>query len=507
MIKIFDTTLRDGEQSPGCSMNLQEKIQVAKQLERMKVDVIEAGFAIASQGDFESVSTVAKEIKNSTIASLSRARQKDIDVAWEAVKHAESPMIHTFLATSDIHLQHKLKISRDQCKAMSVEAVKYARSLCPLVEFSCEDATRTDLDFLVEMVTAVIEAGATTVNIPDTVGYTEPFEYYHIIKTLVDRVPRIDEVDISVHCHNDLGMAVANSLAAVKAGATQVECTINGIGERAGNAAMEEIVMALKTRKDVYGIETGVTSTEIMRASNLVQSITGVKAQPHKAIVGVNAFAHESGIHQHGMLQNQETYEIMTPESIGLNKNKLVLGKHSGKHALRDKIEDLGYTITEEELGDIFVKFKDLADEKKDIFDEDIEALLVGEMAEVEGGYTLVDYQTSTSQDRDSKTIIKVEKDGVEKEVMGSGKGPIDAAFDALGQLFGEEIVLHDFKIQSVTEGQDALGETKLILTKDGFDYSGKGVSNDIIRSSIEAYINGVNHMEYFAERRKGFAE
>lgn len=503
MIKIFDTTLRDGEQSPGCSMNLEEKLQIARQLDKMGVDIIEAGFACSSKGDFESVSKVAEVVENATVASLSRATKKDIDIAWDAVKHAKHPMIHTFIATSDIHLEYKLKITREECKKMAIEAIKHAKSYCDQVEFSCEDATRTDIDFLIEMVEAAIEAGATNVNIPDTVGYTEPFEYYKMIKALKDNVKGIDDITLAVHCHNDLGMATANSLAGVMAGANQIECTINGIGERAGNTAMEEVVMALETRYDVYKDKTNIKTTEIARASSLVQTITGVKVQPHKAIVGANAFAHESGIHQHGMLANQQTYEIMTPESVGFTKTNLVLGKHSGKHALRDKIEELGYTISDEELNNIFDKFKNLADEKKEIFDEDIEALMIGEMAKVEGGYKLLDYQTTTSEGKDSKTIIKVSKDDEETEVVGSGRGPIDAAFDSLGKLFGGSITLEDFKINSVTKGRDALGETKIIISKDGSKYSGKGLSNDIIKSSIDAYINAVNHMEYFSERRK----
>lgn len=507
MIKIFDTTLRDGEQSPGCSMNLEEKVQIAKQLDKMGVDVIEAGFAISSQGDFESVSRVAEVVENATVASLSRSRKKDIDVAWDAVKHAKYPMIHTFIATSDIHLEYKLKMTRQECKAQAIKAVEYARSLADQVEFSCEDASRTDIDFLIEIVEAVIEAGATTVNLPDTVGYAEPFEYYEMIKKVKENVKGIDDITLAVHCHNDLGMATANSLAGVMAGANQIECTINGIGERAGNCAMEEVVMALDTRFDVYRDKTNIDTRELTRASNLVQTITGVRVQPHKAIVGVNAFAHESGIHQHGMLANQATYEIMTPESVGLTDTKLVLGKHSGKHALRDRIEVLGYTISDEDLQDVFVKFKDLADEKEEIYDEDIEALMIGEMADVEDGYDLVDYQTSTSEGKDSKTIIKLAKNGQEKEVVGSGKGPIDAAFNALGQIFQDQVILEDFKIASVTKGTDALGETKIILSKDGNRYSGKGLSNDIIKSSIEAYINAVNHMEYFAERRKSIGD
>lgn len=503
MIKIFDTSLRDGEQSPGCSMNLQEKIQVARQLERLNVDVIEAGFAVASQGDFDAVEAVAREVKFASVASLSRARKEDIDVAWQALRKAERPMIHTFLATSDIHLKHKLKISRIQCKEMAEDAIRHAKTYCPWVEFSCEDASRTDEDFLIEMVELAIRAGATTVNIPDTVGYSEPFEFYQLIKNIMDKVEGIDEIDLSVHCHNDLGMATANSLAAVRAGASQLECTINGIGERAGNCALEEVTMALHTRKDIYGLETGINIKEIVRSSRLIQNITGNKLQANKAIVGINAFRHESGIHQHGILEEKSTYEIMTPESIGLYENKLVLGKHSGKHALKEKINELGYEVTDENLGEIFIQFKNLADDKKEIFDEDIEALMLGEMSDLKSGYSLVDYQTITIQDRDSKTIIKLEKDGSQKEVVGTGKGPIDSAFDGLAKLFNGEFTLEDFKIQAVSEGKDALGETMIVLAKDEKKYSGKGLSNDIIKSSIKAYINAINKIEYFLDKKK----
>ncbi len=501
MIKIFDTTLRDGEQSPGCSMNLNEKIQMAKQLERLGVDIMEAGFARASRGDFEAVQSIANTVENAAVYSLARSIDKDIDVAWEAVKGATEPGIHVFLATSDIHLQHKLRMTREECIEMAVKAVKYASKYTPNIEFSAEDATRTDLEFLAQVYSEVIKAGATTINVPDTVGYAEPREFYDRIRYVLENTVGVEDVIVSVHCHDDLGMATANSLAAVQAGATQVECTVNGIGERAGNAALEEVVMALKTRADVYGIDTRINTVEIMNTSRLLQNITGSKVQANKAIVGDNAFAHESGIHQHGVLQEATTYEIMTPESVGLTENVMVLGKHSGKHALKDRLDSLGYTINEEELDEIFNKFKDLADEKKTVYDDDIAALVLGEMSKVEGGYELVDYSTATSEGKDSKTIIKVSKNGESREVVGSGKGPIDAAFNALGEIFGDEMVLEDFNIYSVTHGEDALGETKLDLSKDGKRFVGKGVSNDIIKSSILAFINAVNHMEYFLER------
>ncbi len=495
MIRIFDTTLRDGEQSPGCSMHLNEKIQMAKQLERMGVDIIEAGFAISSKGDFEAVSEVAKVVKNSTICSLSRSVKGDIDAAYEAVRHAESPMIHVFLATSPIHMKYKLEMTEDQVYERAVEAVRYARSLCPNIEFSCEDASRSELPFLYRVVEGVIDAGASTINLPDTVGYTTPQEYYEFIQSIKENTPNIDKAIISVHCHNDLGMAVANSLSAVLAGATQIECTVNGIGERAGNTAMEEVVMALKTRHDFYKKDTRIVTTEIMKSSTLLSTITGVRVQPHKAIVGINAFAHEAGIHQHGVLKNKETYEIMTPESVGLKENMMVLGKHSGKHALRDRLIEMGYEVSDEELNALFVKFKELADEKKTVYDKDIEALVIGAYSEVEDGFVLVDYQTATSEGKDAKTIIKVQYQDEMIENIGTGKGPIDAAFDAMGKITGQEVRLKDFSIYSLTQGKDAVGETVVKLERDGKMYSGKGLSTDIIKSSILAYINAINHM------------
>lgn len=502
MIRIFDTTLRDGEQSPGCSMHLNEKIQMAKQLERMGVDIIEAGFAIASKGDFESISEVAKAVKDSTVASLARCLPKDIDAAYEAVRHAESPMLHVFLATSPIHMKYKLEMKEDEVYERAVESVRYARKFCSNIEFSCEDASRSELPFLYRIIEGVIDAGATTVNIPDTVGYTTPQEFEAFIRAIRENTPNIDKAVISVHCHNDLGMGVANSLSAVLAGAGQIECTVNGIGERAGNAALEEVVMALQTRKDFYQKETRIRSTEIMRSSHLLSSITGVRVQPHKAIVGINAFAHESGIHQHGMLKEKSTYEIMTPESVGLQKNMMVLGKHSGKHALRDRLADLGYEIDNAELEALFVKFKALADEKKTVYDKDIEALLIGQYSQVEDGYELVDYQTATSEGKDAKTIIQVSYQDERIERVGTGKGPIDAAFDAMAQITGEDVRLQDFSIHAVTQGKDAIGETLVKIEKDGRMYSGKGMSTDIIKSSILAYMNAINHME--SRRKRG---
>ena len=389
-IKIFDTTLRDGEQSPGCSMNIKEKIEVAKQLELLKVDIIEAGFAIASKGDFDSVKAVAKEIKNCTVASLARALPRDIDVAWEAVKDAEDPRIHTFIATSDIHMKYKLRKNPEGVMEQAVEMVKHARKYTSNIEFSCEDASRSNWDFLVKILNRVIEAGASVINIPDTVGYTSPEEFAALIRHLKNNVEGIDKVDLSVHCHNDLGLALANTLEAIKAGVDQVECTINGIGERAGNAALEEVVMNLYTRKDFYKATCRVDTTQIYRSSRLLSQITGVKVQPNKAVVGDNAFAHESGIHQHGVLANRETYEIMSPQIIGLNENKMVLGKHSGRHAFTDRLKTLGYHLDEEKINALFEEFKALADKKKTVNDRDIEALVRNRILKVEPTYSLV---------------------------------------------------------------------------------------------------------------------
>lgn len=494
MIKIFDTTLRDGEQSPGCSMNLHEKLQMAKQLERLGVDIIEAGFPAASQGDFESVEAIARTLKKTTICGLARCIKKDIDAAYNAIKDANYKRIHIFIATSDIHLKYKLNMTRKEVLASIKEHVSYAKSLVDDIEFSCEDASRTDLDFLCQAVDLAIKNGATTINLPDTVGYAVPEEYSNMIKTVIDKVTNADKVDISVHCHNDLGMAVANSLAAIDAGASQVECTINGIGERAGNAACEEIVMALKTRHDYYGKDTKINTKEIMRTSNLLEQITASRVSPTKAIVGKNVFAHEAGIHQHGVLQDKSTYEIMDPAMIGITETEnLVLGKHSGKHALRSKLEELGYLVDDKQMEEVFVNFKSLSDSKKNIYDRDIHALMLGEFQKISGGYVLVDYSSFTSNGKESKTIIKLSNGDETVERVGSGAGPVDAAFDCMANIVGDEFQLEDFAIHSVTRGKDALGETFLSLRQDDQVFNGKGLSNDIIKSSIIAYVNAVN--------------
>ncbi len=494
-IKIFDTTLRDGEQSPGCSMNLKEKIQMAKQLERMKVDIIEAGFAISSPGDFKSVRAVAETVKESIVASLARTTKDDIDRAWEAVSVAARPRIHTFIATSPIHMEYKLRLMPDQVEEQAVAMVKHAKGYCSDIEFSAEDATRSDPAFLARVFNGVIKAGATTINIPDTVGYTVPDEFYEFLIKVRELCPALDNVDISVHCHNDLGLGVANSLAAIKAGATQVETTINGIGERAGNAAMEELVMALRTRKDIFRAETNIVTTEIMRASKLLTTITGVKVQPNKAIVGENAFAHEAGIHQHGVLKNKETYEIMTPESIGLTKNSMVLGKHSGKHALRSKAKELGFDLTEEALERAFERFKIIADKKKQIYDGDIEALLSKEALQVPKTYQIKSFVINSGNSITSTAVIEAIKDDKVIEKVSRGDGPIDAAFRTIGKIVGKQMRLEDYQLHSVTEGMDALGDALVKISSNGKSYAGRGLSTDVIEASIHAYINAVNKM------------
>ena len=505
-VRVFDTTLRDGEQSPGCSMNLKEKVEMALQLERLGVDIMEAGFAIASPGDFASVKAIAKSVKNSTVASLARALTKDIDAAAEAIKEAAFPRIHTFIATSDIHMAYKLKMSKEQVLAQAVEMVKYAKKYCADVEFSAEDASRTNPEFLYQIVEAVINAGATTVNIPDTVGYTSPEEFSRFIKGIKENVPNIDKAIISVHCHNDLGLAVANSLAAVRAGARQVECTINGIGERAGNAALEEVVMNLNTRKDIYGIGTKINTKEIYKTSKLLSSITGVRVQPNKAIVGENAFAHESGIHQHGMLANKETYEIMTPESIGLSENKLVLGKHSGRHAFEDKIVSMGYSLDEEALNKAFEQFKVLADKKKDITDRDIEAIVCHKAVHVPEAYKLERFVINAGNTITTTSSMRLlTKTGhVLEEVVSSYDGPIDASYKAIDRLVGKKFMLEDFVINSVTGGTDAQGEVNVkIKNQEGNSYNGHGVSMDIVEASILAYLSAINSLIFDEEEKK----
>ena len=498
MVKIFDTTLRDGEQSPGCSMNLKEKIEMAKQLEKMKVDIIEAGFAISSPGDFVSVKTIAETIRECTVASLARATETDIDRAWEAVSGAVSPRIHTFIATSPIHMEYKLQMTPEEVLERSIAMVKHAKKYCSDVEFSAEDATRSDPLFLARIIEEVVKAGATTINLPDTVGYTTPEEYYDFLMKVREYAPSLDIVTLSAHCHDDLGLAVANSLAAINAGATQIECTINGIGERAGNAAMEEIVMALHTRKDILNADTRIVTNEIIRSSSLLSRITGVKVQPNKAIVGENAFAHESGIHQHGVMKNKETYEIMTPESVGLNENNMVLGKHSGKHAFRSKVKNLGYDLPEADIDRLFMKFKELADKKKSVFDRDIEALIAKDAVQVPRTYRLESFVINSGNSITSTAVLKMIRDGKTIEKVSRGRGPIDASFKSIEKIVGMELKLEDYQLQSVTEGEDAQGDALVkISDTEGNVYTGRGLSTDVIEASIHAYINAVNRMFY----------
>lgn len=495
-IKIFDTTLRDGEQSPGCSMNLSEKLEVARVLDKLNVDVIEAGFAIASPGDFESVSAVAGLIKNSKVASLSRATQKDIEAAYNALKGAVSPRIHTFLATSPIHMQYKLKMTPDEVVEKAAAMVKYAKSLCADVEFSAEDACRSDKDFLVRIFNEVIKAGATVINVPDTVGYITAEEMTEYIRYITNHVTGIEKVDISVHCHNDLGMAVANSLAAIKAGASQVECTINGIGERAGNASLEEVVMSLKTREQYFDAVTNIDTKQIYKASRLITSITGVSVAPTKPIVGQNAFAHEAGIHQHGVLAERTTYEIMTPESIGIPQNKMVLGKHSGRHAFEDRLNELGFTLEKEMLDKTFEQFKILADKKKVVLDADLEALVENKALSLEEKYTFERFVINSGNTITATAIVSLGCEGKSIEKVAIGDGPVDAAFKAINKIVGgSEIALDDYAIHSVTSGEDAQGEAIVKLSRNGLSVTGRGLSTDVMEASIRAYINGVNKL------------
>lgn len=499
-IYIFDTTLRDGEQSPGCSMNLQEKLQVARQLERLKVDVIEAGFAVSSPGDFQSVKSIAESVKNSTVASLSRALPQDIDKSWEAVKNAVSPRIHVFLATSPIHMQYKLRMSPEEVLERAKKMVAYAKQYCSDIEFSAEDATRSQPEFLYRVFEAVIDAGATVINVPDTVGYTTPDEFYELIKNIRENISNSDKAKIAVHCHNDLGLAVANTLAAARAGATQLECTINGIGERAGNAALEEIVMAIKTRPQQFDLDVQIDTTQILRTSKLISSITGSPVQRNKAIVGSNAFAHESGIHQHGVLAEKSTYEIMTPESIGLSKNNMVLGKHSGRHAFEDRLVELGYNLTKKELDETFIRFKALADKKKVVQDADLEVLLQHKSVEIPEMYKLDRFVINTGNTITATASVRLIKQSDEEmliEEVSTGDGPIDAAFKAVEKAVGANFTLEDYTIRSVTEGLDALGEAYVKIRSGARVYTGKGVSTDVFEASVLSYVNAINKMIY----------
>ena len=495
-IVIFDTTLRDGEQSPGASMNLDEKLRVAQVLEGMGVDVIEAGFPIASEGDFEAVSEISKVVRNSTVCGLARATKGDIERCADAISAAPRGRIHTFISTSPLHMQYKLQMEPDAVLEKVKESVTLARNLCDDVEWSAEDGSRTEHDFLCRCVEAAIDCGATTVNIPDTVGYSMPDEYAALISMLINRVPNIDKAIVSVHCHNDLGLAVANSLAAVQAGARQIECTINGLGERAGNAAMEEIVMALKTRADHVPFDTGIETTHFTKASKLVSTITGFTVQPNKAIVGANAFAHESGIHQDGMLKHAGTYEIMTPESVGLGTSKLVLGKHSGKHAFTEKLQDLGYDLGDNAIMDAFKRFKDLADMKKEVFDEDIVALVDDEVIRENNRIQLKSLEIKCGTVHcPPEASLELEVDGEVKSCSSTGDGPVDAAFNCIKQLFPHQAHLQLYQVHAVTGGTDAQAEVTVRLDEDGKTVNGQSADTDTMVASVKAYINALNKL------------
>jgi len=500
---IFDTTLRDGEQSPGASMTLEEKLQVADLLDEMGVDVIEAGFPIASNGDFEAVSEIAKRVENSVVCGLSRAGAKDIDRAAEAVKHAKKPRIHTFLSTSPVHMKYKLQMEPEDVYKAVIFSVTRARNHTADVEWSAEDGTRTDFEFLLRCVEAAIDAGATTINIPDTVGYTVPEEHFEMFRQVMERVPNSDKAIFSTHCHNDLGMAVANSLAGVRAGARQIECTINGLGERAGNASLEEIVMALKTRADVMPYHSGIDTTKLMKASKLVATVSAFPVQYNKAIVGQNAFAHESGIHQDGMLKNVETYEIMRPEDVGVRESSLVMGKHSGRHAFREKLAELGYELGDNALQDAFRRFKDLADKKKHVYDEDIEALVEDEVAHADDLVKVLSMTVVAGTGGIQKATITLDVDGQHVTKEASGDGPVDSIFKAIKMIINEDPALKLYQVHAVTEGTDAQAEVSVRLEENGKSVTGRGADTDTLVASAKAYVSAFNKLAVKREKTK----
>ena len=493
---IFDTTLRDGEQSPGASMTRDEKLRIAKALEKMHVDVIEAGFPIASPGDFEAVNTIAQTIQDSTVCALARALDGDIDRAGDALKGANSARIHTFIATSPIHMKAKLRMSAEDVLDQAVRSVKRASKFTDNIEFSPEDAGRSEVDFLCRVIEAVIDAGAKTINIPDTVGYNLPYQFGQLVKTLIERIPNSDKAVFSVHCHNDLGLAVGNSLAAVRCGARQVECTVNGLGERAGNASLEEIVMAVRTRQDVFSCDTHLDTTQIVPCSRLVSGITGFPVQPNKAIVGANAFAHESGIHQDGVLKSRETYEIMRAQDVGWNDNKLVMGKHSGRNAFRTRLKDLDIEFdSEEALNDAFARFKELADKKHEIFDEDLQALVSEANPEVPEIYKLVSLKVCSETGEKPFAEVTLNVDGEEHFTQSEGGGPVDAAFQAIEFLVGSKSNLQLYSVNNITSGTDAQGEVTVRLEKDGQIVNGQGADTDIVVASARSYLNALNKL------------
>ncbi len=491
---VFDTTLRDGEQSPGASLSIKDKVQIAKQLERLGVDVIEAGFPVSSRVQFDAVRACAAEVENVAVCGLARTIEKDINSAHEALKEAKFPRIHTFIATSPIHMEHKLNKKPDEVLKMAVEAVTFARSLVEDVEFSGEDAFRSDPGFLKEVVSAVIDAGAKTVNIPDTVGYAVPSEFGDFIRDIVENVPNLGDTVISVHCHNDLGLATANSIMAVRNGARQVEVAVNGLGERAGNASLEEIVMALKVRKDHIGIDTTINTQEIYRTSQMVSNLTGIRVQPNKAIVGANAFAHESGIHVDGLLKKRDTYEIMTPESIGLTDMKIVLGRHSGRHGFKRRLEDMGYRLSPQEIDAAFERFLRVADKKKEVFDEDLAAIVEDEIHQAPEYYKLEYFHISSGSSTIPTSTVRMTVDGQPRQESAWGDGPVDATFKAINAIAGVPIRLGEYSLRAVTEGTEAMGEVSLrMLVNERFPIVGRGASTDILEASAKAYVDGLN--------------
>ena len=495
-INIFDTTLRDGEQSAGVNLNFSEKIEIAYQLERFGVDIIEAGFPAASKGDFNSVQEIARRIKNCSVTGLARAVKGDIDAAWDSLKDGAQPRLHTFIATSPIHRQYKLKMTKEQVVERAVSMVKYAAERFPIVQWSAEDASRTELDYLAEIVEAVIQAGARVINIPDTVGYATPVEYGNIFRYLCENVPSIGKVNLSCHCHDDLGMATANSLAAVEGGATQVEGTINGIGERAGNAGLEEVAVALHIRKDYYQAQTRLTLNEIKRTSDLVSRLTAMPVPPNKAVIGANAYAHESGIHQDGVLKEKTTYEIISPELVGVSSNSLVLGKHSGRHAFKERLQELNFTVTDEEMNRLFVQFKELADKKKQMTDEDLVALVLEEKATDNIVYELVSMQISHGTHQTPTATVTLKK-GDEESIQeaATGAGSVEALYNTLERCLGSEVELEDYRIQSVGAGMDALAQVFVKMKYQGVETSGRGLDQDVLEASAKAYLNAVNRV------------
>jgi 2-isopropylmalate synthase len=496
-VRLFDTTLRDGEQSPGASMNTAEKVRLAIQLEKLGVDIIEAGFPAASTGDFEAVSQIASRLKRTEIAGLARANKDDIDAAWGAIKNAQRPRIHTFIATSDIHLEYKLRMNREEVIQNTIEAVRYAKSFTDNVEFSAEDGSRSDRDYLCKVFEAAIAAGATTVNLPDTVGYAIPSEFADLVTYVIDHTPNISQAVLSVHCHNDLGLATANTLAALAAGARQAEVTVNGIGERAGNTSLEEVVMALRTRHNYMPFETGIHTEHIYATSKLVSMITGILVQPNKAIVGANAFAHEAGIHQDGMLKNPMTYEIMLPEDIGLSANKLVLGKHSGRHALHDRLKEMGYELSDEELRTVFTKFKSLADKKKHVMDDDLEAIVNEGVLRTPDIFVLEYLHITAGTSVMPMAAVQLRINGRSVKDAGYGNGPIDAAYNTIAKLTNSRSELQRFTISAITGGTDAQGEVTVRLRENGLMALGRGADPDIMTAAALAFVNGLNRLEY----------